>query len=40
MGIRLVQFSQVTTTVTYEGHALAQDPGIAIMRIHKKRSIF
>ncbi len=27
-------------TVTYEGHARAQDPGIAIMCIHKKRYIF
>jgi hypothetical protein len=29
-----------SVTVTYEGHACAYDPGIAIMRIHKKRSIF
>ena len=27
-------------TVTYEGHAHEHDPGIAIMRMHKKRSIF
>ena len=27
-------------TVTYEGHALEHDPGIVIMRMHKKRSIF
>jgi hypothetical protein len=27
-------------TVTDEGHARAQDPGIAIMRIHKRRAIF
>ena len=27
-------------TVTYEGHARAQGPGIAIMSIHKKRYIF
>ena len=27
-------------TVTAEGHAHAHDPGIAIMRMHKKRYIF
>jgi hypothetical protein len=36
----LQDFQNNVLTVTFEGHARAQDPGIAIMRKHKKRYIF
>ncbi len=36
----LLTHNIIYITETYEGHARAQDPGIAIMRIHKKRYIF